>query len=158
MLTLKEMPSLSGVEVCGHTIRPQNRYSSRELAYSEDFILSCVDKCRELNNYQGLQQFIDVYETVGNVIPVWPGANVHRGQFCCYDCPDIYFNNEKIRDHALAFYNKYSNSYICGDNAIIAGIYNNMSVKNLINMDKDEYENYIEHAINVIKWRTEKIE
>ena len=144
------------VEVCGHTIRPQNRNSPRELAYSEDFILSCVDKCRELNNYQGLQQFIDVYETVGNVIPVWPGANVHRGQFCCYDCPDIYFNNEKIRDHALAFYNKYSNSYMCGDDAIIAGIYNNMSVKSLINMDKDEYENYIEHAINVIKWRTKK--
>ena len=136
--------------------RSENRNSPRELAYSEDFILSCVDKCRELNNYQGLQQFIDVYETVGNVIPVWPGANVHRGQFCCYDCPDIYFNNEKIRDHALAFYNKYSNSYICGDNAIIAGIYNNMSVKSLINMDKDEYENYIEHAINVIKWRTKK--
>lgn len=108
--------------------------------------------------YTEEQQFIDVYETVGNVIPVWPGANVHRGQFCCYDCPDIYFNNEKIRDHALAFYNKYSNSYMCGDDAIIAGIYNNMSVKNLINMDKDEYENYIEHAINVIKWRTEKIE
>lgn len=107
---------------------------------------------------RGLQQFIDVYETVGNVIPVWSGANVHRGQFCCYDCPDIYFNNEKIRDHALAFYNKYSNSYMCGDDAIIAGIYNNMSVKSLINMDKDEYENYIEHAINVIKWRTKKIE
>lgn len=35
---------------------------------------------------------------------------------------------------------------------------NNVSVKSLINMDKDEYENYIEHAINVIKWRTEKIE
>ena len=128
------------------------------MAYSEDFILSCVDKCRELNNYQGLQQFIDVCETVGNVIPVWPGGNVYRGQFCCYDCPDIYFNNEKIRDHALAFYNKYSNSYMCGDDAIIAGIYKNMSVKSLINMDKDEYENYIEHAINVIKWRTEKIE
>ena len=146
------------VEVCGHTIRPQNRKSPRELACSEDFILSCVDKCRELNNYQGLQQFIDVCETVGNVIPVWPGGNVYRGQFCCYDCPDIYFNNEKIRDHAVAFYYKYSNSYMCGDDAIIAGIYNNMSVKNLINMDKDEYENYIEHAINVIKWRTEKIE
>ena len=43
------------VEVCGHTIRPQNRNSPRELAYSEDFILSCVDKCKELNNYQGLQ-------------------------------------------------------------------------------------------------------
>ena len=47
---------------------------------------------------------------------------------------------------------------MCGDDAIIAGIYNNMSVKSLINMDKDEYENYIEHAISVIKWRTEKIE
>ena len=47
---------------------------------------------------------------------------------------------------------------MCGDDAIIAGIYKNMSVKSLINMDKDEYENCIEHAINVIKWRTEKIE
>lgn len=69
------------VEVCGHTIRPQNRNSPRELAYSEDFILSCVDKCRELNNYQGLQQFIDVYETVGNVIPVWPGGMFTEDNF-----------------------------------------------------------------------------
>lgn len=33
----------------------------------------------KLNNYSGLRQFIDVCETVGNVILVWPGANVHRG-------------------------------------------------------------------------------
>ena len=58
------------VEVCGKTIRPQNKNSPRESAYSEDFILSCVDKCGELNNYSAMQQFIDVYETVGNVIPV----------------------------------------------------------------------------------------
>ncbi len=64
--------------------------------------MSCVDKCREFNNYQGLQQFIDVYETVGNVIPVWPGGNVHRGQFVA-TIVRYYFNNEKIRDHALAF-------------------------------------------------------
>ena len=37
-------------------------------------------------------------------------------------------------------------------------VFGNSIMKNLINMDKDEYENYIEHAINVIKWRTEKIE
>ena len=39
------------------------QFYSRKLAYSEDFILSCVDKCKELNNYQGLQQFIDIYRT-----------------------------------------------------------------------------------------------
>lgn len=44
-----------------------------------------------------LQKLIDKYETIGNVIPVWPGANVHRGQFGCYDCPDIYFNDEKSK-------------------------------------------------------------
>ena len=49
-----------------------------------------------------------------------------------------------------------ASSYMCGDDAIIAGIYKNMSVKNLINMENHEYENYIEHAIKVIKYRTEK--
>lgn len=49
-----------------------------------------------------------------------------------------------------------ASSYMCGDDAIIAGIYKNMSVKNLITMENHEYENYIEHAIKVIKYRTEK--
>ena len=150
-------PELKLVEVCGHTIRPQNRNFPRELAYSEDFILRCIDKCGKLNNYPKLQQFIDVYETVGNVIPVWPGANVHRGQFCCYDCPDIYFNDEKIRAHALLYYQKYSNVYMCGVDAIIDGAYHSKSVISLINMDEGEYENYIKHAIRVINNRTEKL-
>ena len=150
-------PELNLVEVCGHTIRPQNRNSPRELAYSEDFILRCIDKCGKLNNYPKLQQFIDVYETAGNVIPVWPGANVHRGQFCCYDCPDIYFNDEKIRAHALLYYQKYSNVYMCGVDAIIDGAYHSKSVISLINMDEGEYENYIKHAIRIINNRTEKL-
>lgn len=146
------------VEVCGRTLRPINRNSTRALAYSEDFILSCIDKCGNLNNYSGLQQFIELYEKIGNVIPVWPGANVHRGQFYCYDCPDIYFNNDKIKFYALSYYQKYVNSYMSGDDAIIDGKGQNISVTSLINMDEDEYKDYINHAIRVINCRTEKLE
>ena len=47
---------------------------------------------------------------------------------------------------------------MCGYDAIIDGIYQNKSVISLINMDENEYVNYIEHAIRVIKYRTERLE
>ncbi|MCM1087793.1 MAG: hypothetical protein NC419_06525 [Muribaculaceae bacterium] len=146
------------VEVCGQTFRPANGASTRELAYNKKFLLNYVDKCDCLNGYSKLEEFIELYETIGNVIPVWPGANVHRGQFGCYDCPDIYFNDEKIKPHALSYYRDCPKSFMIGSEMIIDGSYKDITVSGLINMDKDEYEGYIQHAITVIKKRNEELQ
>ena len=52
------------VEVCGQTLRPVVRTSSRALAYSEEFISSCVDKCGRLNVNCKLQKFILSYKKI----------------------------------------------------------------------------------------------
>jgi len=143
------------VEVCGMTLRPapKNRTSGRAVAYNKDFIISCVDKCGKLNDYDKLQQFIDIYETVGNVIPVWPGANVHRGQFSCYDCPDIYFNDQKIIKQANLFFSGIKDSKMYGADSVIGGMFRELTVNELVNMGIDEYQNYICHAMKVITYR-----
>ena len=144
------------VDVCGMTLRPAKRTSNKALAYSEDFILSCGDRCGNLNDYEKLQAFIDCYETIGNVIPVWPGANVHRGQFGCYDCPDIYFNDQKISKLADAFFGEKAESNMFGEKSIIAGRYKKITVHDLVNMNRTDYVRYISHALNVIKFRMNK--
>lgn len=141
------------VEVCGMTLRPANRTSKRALAYSGEFLLSCVDRCGKLNDYVKLQEFIDVYEMIGNVIPVWPGANVHRGQFGCYDCPDVYFNDPKIKDYANMYFEGKTGVLIQGGKSVIGGQFRGVTVADLVNLNKDGYERYINHALDVIKYR-----
>ncbi len=146
------------VEVCGMTLRPASRNSNRAMAYSGEFLLSCVDRCGDLNDNVMLQKLIDKYETIGNVIPVWPGANVHRGQFGCYDCPDIYFNDEKIKAHAIWFFSQSDNNYVLGNEYIINGEYEGIDVLSLSNIQNTEYEKYILHALKIISDRNEKLQ
>lgn len=54
-----------------------------------------------------LHEFIQVYETLGNLIPVWPGANSHRGVFGVYDLADLYFYDSKIEEFGRSFYNNF---------------------------------------------------
>lgn len=146
------------VEVCGMTLRPASRNSNRAMAYSGEFLLSCVDRCGDLNDNVMLQKLIDKYETIGNVIAVWPGANVHRGQFGCYDCPDIYFNDEKIKAHAIWFFSQSDNNYVLGNEYIINGEYEGIDVLSLSNIQNTEYEKYILHALKIISDRNEKLQ
>lgn len=43
-----------------------------------------------------LIQFIEKYFSIGNVIPVWPGANMDRGRACMYDIPELYFSKYEV--------------------------------------------------------------
>lgn len=146
------------IEVCGLTMRPQKRTNARSLAYNKDFLVEHIDECGELNRCKELQKFITLYETKGNVIPIWPGGNVHRGQFCCYDNPDIYFNNPKIIGQAKYFFGTKDKSYMIGNDSVICGKYKDLTTKKLINMEKAKYMDYLNHVIDVISKRKSKLE
>ena len=46
----------------------------------------------ELNKVIEESGLIEIIDSVGNVIPVWPGGNTDRGtRAYCFDIPDIYF-------------------------------------------------------------------
>lgn len=63
----------------------------------------------ELKNLKEMKEFINVYSSIGNVYPIWPGGNEHKGTGTngCYDIPDIYFNKEDIRNYSKHFFNAF---------------------------------------------------
>lgn len=141
------------LEVCGLTMRPVERENAWKLAYSEDFLMKHIDKCGELNQCKELQEFISLYETKGNVIPIWPGGNVHKGQFWCYDNPDIYFNDPKIVGQAISFFETKDKSFMIGKKSVIGGAYKKLTIEKYVGMGEKAYRKYITHVVHVISGR-----
>lgn len=92
----------------GLIIRPKPRENNRQQAYNYEFILAHYNQLnKDLNKLKEMKEFIEVYQTIGNIIPMWPEGNVHRGQNQCYDIQDIYFNKETTKNILKIFL------YIC---------------------------------------------
>lgn len=51
-----------------------------------------------LNNSPELLDFLKLYYSIGNVIPMWPGGNEVRGKKGIYDLPELFFNMYPILD------------------------------------------------------------
>lgn len=49
------------------------------------------DNFLKLNMLKELKDFLSVYNSIGNIIPIWPGGNESRDKFGCYDLPELYF-------------------------------------------------------------------
>lgn len=77
----------------GKILKPINPKPSNpdQQAYSRIFLKANYEKYGVLNELKELKEFIRVYNSIGNLIPIWPGGNIHRGQNKCYDIPSIYF-------------------------------------------------------------------
>lgn len=95
-------------ECTGIIIRPKPRENNRQQAYNYEFISAHYNQLnKDLNGLKEMKEFIEVYQTIGNIIPIWPGGNVHRGQNQCYDIPDIYFNKKTIKKYSEKFFNTF---------------------------------------------------
>ncbi|WP_350343974.1 hypothetical protein PRVXT_000339 [Proteinivorax tanatarense] len=145
------------VECCGLTIRPKKRTNDYQRVYSAKFIKENYSDFSELNNLGKLEDFIKVYNEIGNIIPIWPGGNMHKGMSQCYDIPDIYFNKSTIKRYSLHFFNsfKYKNSFL---EEVLQGKYSKIETKGYLNFDKEEYKSFLVHIIKVIRYRTDCIE
>lgn len=141
---------------------------STQRLYSNKFIIKnkyYENEINEsLNKLDELQNFLDVYYSIGNLIPIWPGGNENRGKFGCYDLPEFYFSNEKITpwrnyleknyktsclkpiiNHKKIIFNNGKNEYCFSE-----GISNFLDIINI-----DLYKNYLKEITNIIEIRKE---
>ncbi|HFU4055312.1 TPA: hypothetical protein ACGO6G_001369 [Streptococcus suis] len=134
------------VELRGRIIRPTGK--SRRLVYSQTYLEANYSRFEKLNSLKELKLFIDKYEEIGNLIPIWPGGNVHRGQFQCYDIPNVYFNDPKIS----TFVELYNSSIVEDKNKIPT--LKKYSIDYLIHMDETQYKNFLIEIVSKIDERT----
>lgn len=146
------------VECCGLQIKPKKRTNNRQIAYSYKFIEKHYCDYDKLNKLTELSEFIKVYFKVGNIIPVWPGGNEHRGKSQCYDIPDVYFNKDNIKEYSNNFFNTYlmyKNSYL---NEVINDKLSNIKIEDFLNFNESEYKDFLKHIVTIINKRSELIE
>lgn len=146
------------VECCGLQIKPKTRTNNRQLAYSKEFITNHYCDFDKLNELTELSEFIKVYSKLGNIIPIWPGGNEHRGKSQCYDIPDVYFNKDGINGYSDNFINtflKYENVYL---NKVINGKYSNVKIEEFLKFKELEYTDFLKHIVKVINERSALIE
>ena len=127
----------------------------RQRLYSGAYLLNHFEEYQELNTLKELHEFIQVYETLGNLIPVWPGANSHRGVFGVYDLADLYFYDSKIEEFGRSFYNNfftetsvYNFTRFCQQGSGIP-----YDIQDYLSMDREEYRRFLNHIVQVIQDR-----
>lgn len=122
--------------------------------YSNHYVFG-TDNCleyHELNNLSRLKDFIEIYDTIGNIIPIWPGGNIDRGRSYCFDIPDIYFKkNEKMSKALISVY-QYSFMENIVENP------KEWNTDQLLEMTIDDYISFLTHIIEIINYRNHELE
>ena len=132
-------------------IKPTAKDKSKFNAYSNKFFQENYKKYPKLNNLTELKTFLNCYLSIGILIPIWHGGNVHRGTAAnCFDLPDIYFH--KYSKMAKTLTSVYENAFM---EDILNSKYNDLSY--YFSMDIDEYKTFLKRIVEVINKRTEQI-
>ncbi len=58
------------------TVKGSNEYSKKVITNYKEFV--------DLNGLEELKNFIKNYLTIGNLISIWPGGNIHKGMSQCF--------------------------------------------------------------------------
>lgn len=154
-------PNLVGTVENGTVLYPifNKKLNSKQRLYSGTYLLEHFEEYKELNNLKELRDFIDIYETLGNLIPVWPGANSHRGVFGVYDLADLYFYDSKIEELGRLYYKNfhsensvYSISRFCFEKSNTP-----YKLQDFLSMNREEYKRFLKHIVEVIKNRNSKL-
>lgn len=104
-----------------------------------------------------LQGFANVYTSIGNVVPIWPGGNEFKGKDRCYDIPDIFFYkysqmeemyvrhilNKELTDVAL--------TRLVTDSPYID------CIEKVLNYTEKDYRHFVQHIVDEINKRNEEI-
>lgn len=131
----------------------------KQYLYSEKIISTYINENKknlnDLNNLQELKDFLDVYCCIGNIIPIWPGGNESRGKFGCYDLPEFYFINDKVKPWTRYLLTEYDNCLI---NKIIQDKENmfcfECGLTNFLDkLDVEMYGSYLKHIKDIITKR-----
>ena len=154
-------PNMVGIVQNGTILYPiiNKKLNSKQRLYSGTYLLEHFEEFKELNNLDELHDFIDIYESLGNLIPVWPGANSHRGVFGVYDLADLYFYDSKIEELGRLYYKNfhsensvYSISRFCFEKSNTP-----YKLQDFLSMNREEYKRFLKHIVEVIKNRNSKL-
>lgn len=105
----------------------------------------------ELNTVIEESRFIEVINSVGNVMPIWPGGNVDKGtKSYCFDIPDIYFY--KYPEWFKALTTIYPNAYL---DDVIKSEFSIDTVAFLNRMNRTKFKEFLKHIVKIINTRTE---
>jgi len=127
----------------------------------------------ELNKSEEYREFVGLYFSLGNVIPIWPGGNEARGKKGIYDIPEVFFQTYRYWTEALI--TKYPNS--CMDNILNdsflvcrkreeggthikgykAAFSSLQELRKLMKDNNQAYFDYLKHRNDVIKARTDRM-
>ena len=154
-------PNMVGTVQNGTILYPNinKKLNSKQRLYSGTYLLEHFEEFKELNNLKELRDFIHIYESLGNLIPVWPGANSHRGVFGVYDLADLYFYDSKIEELGRLYYKNfhsensvYSISRFCFEKSNTP-----YKLQDFLSMNREEYKRFLKHIVEVIKNRNSKL-
>ena len=134
----------------------------RQSIYSYDFIKKIQNDdsydLKELN--EKFRDFIEVYSSLGNVMPIWPGGNKEKGKTQgCFDIPELYFN--KHYEWFLALRQIYRNN-ICFDGIINKRTPQKQCYRSLQDFLKtvetpEKYEELLDKVVSNIKTREKEV-
>ena len=127
--------------------------------YTNKYIQEHFSEFSELAGEEEIVKFAKVYDSIGNIIPIWPGGNEFKGKSPCYDIPDIFFQEfmpmEKLyveqilklnlKSVALTRFDIGSTPYVC-------------TVKDILNYEKNDYLKFVQHVVDEIELRTKEID
>lgn len=102
-----------------------------------------------------IKPFVNVYFSVGNVIPIWPGGNTHKGIYSCsMDIPEIYFKKYGYWFYILK--KEYPNAYL---EKLDTSNERFESLENFLNSvdTPDKYKKFLKYIVNVIIDREKSI-
>ena len=139
----------------GITIRPIN--DNKQNAYSKKFFKKHFANYNELNEKISNSGFLDKYSSLGNITPIWPGGNTHKGQSKCFDIPDLYFKKSRVRKCAEAFFSiKNLNCFL---ELIFEGkYYLEKETSDFMKFTKEEYGEFLKHIVLIIEYREKKLQ
>ena len=115
-----------------------------------DYLAKEFIKYEKLNKEIIDSKFIQYIDSVGNIIPIWPGGNIDKGtRSYCFDIPEIYFKkNEKW---FLKLKELYPNSCLSG---IIDSEFSKNDAKDFLNnMNESTYPKFLNHVVEIITKR-----
>lgn len=116
-------------------------------AYSKRYITKHYMEFTKLNELPDLKIFLNLYLTLGNVIPMWPGGNVNRGMGHCYDLPEVYFNRNQ--EWAKILSKTYENA--CLDTIIENK--HDINLPDLLRLNEDGYIKFLQYIVENIQSR-----
>lgn len=129
--------------------------NEKKRLYSRKYITDHFEDFKDVA--EELKELAEVYCSIGNVIPVWPGANELRGKLNCYDIPDIFFPKfREMEEVYLRYILNKEPAEVCMTR-ILTDSPKISNIEKILSFSKDEYRSFVKQAVNEIKERTREI-